>query len=123
MALRLFSRAPWTRIRSCLSAGCSGDCVSVLEVRLMVSSSVRTRICSGRCPRHRSGCDDLRVRPWREHLRTPVVPRAELPSRAPRAAAGAAPLAEGSDLRDPDEVACGVAELTVARAPRLRRRL
>src|ERR671933_2171108 len=41
-SLRLFSRAPCTRIRSWLSAGCSaGDCVSVLVAELIVSPSVR----------------------------------------------------------------------------------
>src|SRR6202035_495229 len=41
-SLRLFSRAPCTRIRSWLSATCSaGDCVSVLVAMLIVSPSVR----------------------------------------------------------------------------------
>src|SRR5918996_845925 len=41
-SLRLFSRAPCTRIRSWLSATCSaGDCVSVLVAVLIVSPSVR----------------------------------------------------------------------------------
>src|SRR4051812_22030373 len=40
-SLRLFSRAPCTRIRSWLSAPCSaGDCVSVLVAMLIVSPSV-----------------------------------------------------------------------------------
>ena len=40
-SLRLFSRAPCTRIRSWLSATCSaGDCVSVLVAMLIVSPSV-----------------------------------------------------------------------------------
>src|SRR5215204_150748 len=40
-SLRLFTRAPCTRIRSWLSAGCSaGDCVSVLITMLIVSPSV-----------------------------------------------------------------------------------
>src|ERR671933_2207785 len=41
-SLRLFSRAPCTRIRSWLSATCSaGDCGSVLVAVLMMSPSVR----------------------------------------------------------------------------------
>src|SRR5467141_3836212 len=41
-SLRLFTRAPCTRIRSWLSARCSvGDCVSVLVAVLIVSPSVR----------------------------------------------------------------------------------
>src|SRR3712207_7861727 len=41
-SLRLFSRAPCTRIRSWLSAACSaGGCVSVLVAELIVSPSVR----------------------------------------------------------------------------------
>src|SRR6202022_2706387 len=41
-SLRLFTRAPCTRIRSWLSAACSaGDCVSVLVAMLIVSPSVR----------------------------------------------------------------------------------
>src|SRR5215218_60030 len=41
-SLRLFTRAPCTRIRSWLSATCSaGDCVSVLVAMLIVSPSVR----------------------------------------------------------------------------------
>src|SRR5918994_4826746 len=48
-SLRLFSRAPCTRIRSWLSAGCSaGDCVCVLVAMLIVSPSV------GRGPPSRS---------------------------------------------------------------------
>src|SRR3990170_8008431 len=40
-SLRLFTRAPCTRIRSWLSATCSaGDCVSVLVALLIVSPSV-----------------------------------------------------------------------------------
>ena len=40
-SLRLFTRAPCTRIRSWLSAACSaGDCVSVLVAMLIVSPSV-----------------------------------------------------------------------------------
>src|SRR3712207_273279 len=42
MSLRLFTRAPCTRITSWLSATCSaGDCVSVLVVMLIVPPSVR----------------------------------------------------------------------------------
>src|SRR6516225_8872812 len=42
MSLRLFTRAPCTRIRSWLSATCSAaGCVSVLAVMLIVSPSVR----------------------------------------------------------------------------------
>src|SRR4051812_32898576 len=42
MSLRLFTRAPCTRIRSWRSATCSaGDCVSVLVAMLIVSPSVR----------------------------------------------------------------------------------
>ena len=42
-SLRLFTRAPCTRIRSWLSATCSaGDCVSVLVVMLIVSPGSRT---------------------------------------------------------------------------------
>src|SRR6202140_1440482 len=41
-SLRLFTRAPCTRIKSWLSATCSaGDCVSVLVAMLIVSPSVR----------------------------------------------------------------------------------
>src|SRR5438067_12885545 len=41
-SLRLFTRAPCTRIRSWLSATCrAGDCVSVLVAMLIVSPSVR----------------------------------------------------------------------------------
>src|SRR3982074_3165499 len=42
LSLRLFTRAPCTRIRSWLSPACSaGDCVSVLLAMLIVSPSVR----------------------------------------------------------------------------------
>src|ERR687895_553192 len=46
-SLRLFSRAPCTRIRSWLSATCgAGDCVSVLVAVLIESPSVtRWRLC------------------------------------------------------------------------------
>src|ERR1039457_6030137 len=41
-SLRLFTRAPCTRIKSWLSATCrAGDCVSVLVAMLIVSPSVR----------------------------------------------------------------------------------
>src|SRR5687767_10044895 len=41
MSLRLFSRAPWTRIRSWLSAACgAGVCVAVLVDMLIESPSV-----------------------------------------------------------------------------------
>src|SRR6266511_2745395 len=40
MSLRLFTRAPCTRIRSWRSATCAGDCVSVLVAVLIVSPSV-----------------------------------------------------------------------------------
>src|SRR5690349_4664325 len=41
MSWRLFSRAPCTRIRSCVSATCpSGDCEPVLVVLLILSPSV-----------------------------------------------------------------------------------
>src|SRR6266536_1796397 len=49
MSLRLFTRAPCTRIRSLRSATCSaGDCVSVLLGLLIVSPSVRRRGSGGR---------------------------------------------------------------------------
>src|SRR5215217_2683168 len=42
MSLRLFTRAPCTRIKSWLSATCSaGDCVSVLMGLLILTPSVR----------------------------------------------------------------------------------
>ena len=51
--LRLFTRAPCTRIRSWLSEGCSaGDCVSILVAMLIVSPSVRSARVGGRL--HRS---------------------------------------------------------------------
>ena len=47
-SLRLFTRAPCTRIRSWLSAACSaGDCSSVLVAMLIVSPSVRRRRLRG----------------------------------------------------------------------------
>ena len=40
MSLRLFSRAPWTRIKSCLSPRCStGSCVPVF-VALLIAFSI-----------------------------------------------------------------------------------
>src|SRR6185436_2618551 len=42
-SLRLFTRAPCTRIRSWLSATCrAGDCESVFVAKLIVSPSIRT---------------------------------------------------------------------------------
>src|SRR6266480_7084450 len=59
MSLRLFTRAPCTRMRSWRSATCSaGDCVSVLVAALIVSPSPAWRVRDGRpgVGRPRSRC-------------------------------------------------------------------
>src|SRR5687767_7228905 len=101
-SLRLFTRAPCTRMRSWRSAACSaGDCVSVLLALLIVSPSVERR-------------------PSRRQLR-----RAPSTGVSHRRASGVcgAPGEKRSGLRDADEVARGVPEGAVARAPGLGGRL
>src|SRR3982074_2651760 len=93
-SLRLFTRAPCTRIRSWLSATCSaGDCVSVLVTVLIVSPSVtRGRLRGlrrGRLARtdqlRAGGLVVLRFGPWR--LWAPATRRAAEASDQPAAAA------------------------------------
>src|SRR4030081_3349798 len=61
-SLRLFSRAPCTRIKSWLSATCSaGDCVSVLVAMLIVSPSVRRGRIRGLRRRRLARSDQLRL--------------------------------------------------------------
>src|SRR5450755_668559 len=61
-SLRLFTRAPCTRIRSWLSATCSaGDCVSVLVAMLIVSPSVRQGRLRGLHRRRLARYDQLRA--------------------------------------------------------------
>src|SRR6266536_4594593 len=61
-SLRLFTRAPCTRIRSWLSAACSaGDCVSVLVAMLIVSPSVGRGRLRGLRRRRLARSDQLRA--------------------------------------------------------------
>src|SRR5438445_2521897 len=61
-SLRLFTRAPCTRIRSWLSATCSaGDCVSVLVALLIVSPSVGRGRLGGLRRRRLARSDQLRA--------------------------------------------------------------
>src|ERR671912_945812 len=63
-SLRLFSRAPCTRIRSRLSATCStGDCVSVLVAVLIVSPSPQVEPPSRSPLRRLARSDQLRAVP------------------------------------------------------------
>src|ERR1700730_18422055 len=101
MSLRLFTRAPCTRIRSWLSATCSaGDCVSVLVAILIVSPSVRRGRLRG-----------LRRR------------RARAPSRCRLCRSGLRSPDGSAELVDADLVARVIAEGAVANAVRLRGRL
>src|SRR5438874_7165823 len=62
MSLRLFTRAPCTRIKSWLSATCSaGDCVSLLVAMLIVSPSVRRGCLRGLRRRRLARSDQLRA--------------------------------------------------------------
>src|SRR5882757_5948582 len=84
-SLRLFTRAPCTRIRSWLSAACSaGDCVSVLLALLIVSPSVVRGLVTA---------PSVQLEP-------------ALPDRS-------------AHLVDPDVVAGGITQGTVAHAVRL----
>src|SRR5687767_9590172 len=61
-SLRLFTRAPCTRIRSWLSAACgAGDCVSVLGAMLIVSPSVGRGRLRGPRRRRLARSDRLRA--------------------------------------------------------------
>src|SRR2546429_3976888 len=74
-SLRLFTRAPCTRIRSWLSATCSaGDCVSVLVALLIVSPSV--------------GRGRLRALRRRRLARSDQLRTVRLAARSPRAKPG-----------------------------------
>src|SRR5258708_33558484 len=74
-SLRLFTRAPCTRIRSWLSPTCSAaDCVSVLVAMLIVSPSVRRRRLRG-LRRHRLARSDQLRGVRLVLLRRPVAQR------------------------------------------------
>src|SRR3981081_1084953 len=99
-SLRLFTRAPCTRIKSWLSATCSaGDCVSVLVAMLIVSPSVTRGRLRG-----------LRRR------------RARAPSRCRLCGSGPRSPDGSAELVDADLVARVIAEGAVANAVRLRGR-
>src|SRR3954453_143492 len=119
-SLRLFTRAPCTRIQSWLSATCdAGGCSSVFVAMLMGSPS----------PGRDAGAVSVGAR----CATCPAPHRPNIPERSPsrprtgvtRAGRGSTPCAWGrrSGWGDPDEVARGVTEGAVTRPPRLRRRL
>src|SRR3712207_1169917 len=61
-SLRLFSRAPWTRIRSWLSATCTaGDCVSVLVAMLIGSAQLLDADQVARGVAHGAVADPVRL--------------------------------------------------------------